>query len=58
MWRLGWWRDARNRSDRGRQATVVMFIYTALDWLEGGDKGGAVNRNELNQVALTGVGIS
>ena len=33
-------------------------LYTTLDWLEGGDKGGAVNRNELNQVALTGVGIS
>ena len=36
--------------------TAVMYKWT-LDWFEGGDKGGAVNRNGLNQVALTGVGI-
>ena len=49
VWRLGWWRDARNRSEDGRGA-VIGYKYT-LDWFEGG----AVNRNRLKQETLGGV---
>ena len=40
VWRLGWWRDARNGSEGSRWRWSC--INTTFDWFEGGDRGGVV----------------